>query len=270
MEQPAQLAERRALGLLLGFGSVTLLGCFVWLPAIPQPEAYHAFADQRAWGWLPNALNVVSNAAFAGVGFAGLTRLPKAPALGAWDRFAFTIVFGGSLAVALGSGYYHWAPSSARLFWDRLPMTFVFTGLVSIMLRERISAALARRAWPLLALLGLASVVWWRVSDDLRLYGWLQYSSLFILGVLLFVRSHFDRERDFGWMVALYVAAKLAETFDHEIFSLGLGSSGHSLKHVLAAAALGCLVPHVTRRPREGLGADPSHEPSSAHGPSRP
>ena len=34
---------------------------------IPQPEDYHAFADTRKMGGIPNALNVLSNAPFAAV-----------------------------------------------------------------------------------------------------------------------------------------------------------------------------------------------------------
>lgn len=42
------------------------------LPPIPQPEWYHAFADQRAWFGIPHFPNVISNAFFRNLGLAGL------------------------------------------------------------------------------------------------------------------------------------------------------------------------------------------------------
>jgi hypothetical protein len=45
------------------------------LPPIPQPMAYHNFADQRAWLGIPNFGDVVSNIPFAIVGLCGLVFL---------------------------------------------------------------------------------------------------------------------------------------------------------------------------------------------------
>jgi hypothetical protein len=44
-------------------------------------------------------------------------------------------------------------------------------------------------------------------------------------------------------MLLLYIAAKLAETFDAQIYAaLGGTISGHSLKHLLAATACYCML----------------------------
>jgi hypothetical protein len=42
---------------------------------------------------------------------------------------------------------------------------------------------------------------------------------------------------DFGVVAIFYVLAKLLETFDNAIFSLGHVVSGHTLKHLAAACA---------------------------------
>ncbi|MDE3245176.1 MAG: hypothetical protein KGN80_03740, partial [Acidobacteriota bacterium] len=62
------------LALTLGVIVVALL-----FPPIAQPEAYHAFADERTLLGVPNFWNVVSNAAFFPVGLAGLWVLLRDP-----------------------------------------------------------------------------------------------------------------------------------------------------------------------------------------------
>ena len=44
----------------------------LFLPPIPQPLAYHNFADQRGWLGIPKFGEVVSNVPFAIVGLWGL------------------------------------------------------------------------------------------------------------------------------------------------------------------------------------------------------
>src|SRR3982750_1475949 len=43
---------------------VTCAVAAVLIPALPQPVAYHAFADSRSFGSVPNFLNVASNLPF--------------------------------------------------------------------------------------------------------------------------------------------------------------------------------------------------------------
>src|SRR2546427_8979123 len=54
------------------YWGAALLLLAAWLgPAVPQPQDFHAFADQRAWGALPHALDVLSNLGFAWAAVAG-------------------------------------------------------------------------------------------------------------------------------------------------------------------------------------------------------
>ena len=39
------------------------------------------------------------------------------------ERTAYWVMFLSLFAVAIGSSYYHWNPTTTTLFWDRLPMT---------------------------------------------------------------------------------------------------------------------------------------------------
>src|SRR5260370_16672392 len=61
------------------YWGAALLLLAAWLgPAVPQPQDFHAFADQRAWGALPHALDVLSNLGFAWAAVAG-ARPPLGP-----------------------------------------------------------------------------------------------------------------------------------------------------------------------------------------------
>ena len=212
-------------------------------PPIHQPLAYHRFADARTLLGVPNFWNVLSNLPFVLVGLAGLTwcarhiqRVPREL------RAAWLVLFVGVALVGLGSGWYHLAPGNATLVWDRLPMTLAFMAFFAIILGEHLSARAARIAlWPLL-LAGVASVLYWRRTDDLRPYALVQFLPVLLIPLILLL---YPRKGSGAVWVALacYVLAKLLEAFDPQIYgALGGTISGHSLKHVAAAAGMGALL----------------------------
>jgi len=141
--------------------------------------------------------------------------------------------------VSIGSAYYHWVPGDARLVWDRLPMTIGFMGAYVALLAEYVDARLERLLLLPAALLGLASVVYWDLFGDLRLYFAVQAMSLgSLLAIIgLFTSRHGGRP----WIVAAcaaYAMAILCEQLDHQVFGLTGGTvSGHTIKHVFAALA---------------------------------
>jgi hypothetical protein len=201
-----------------------------------------SFADTRRALGIPNFMNVVSNLPFLLVGAAGLALCagaPRAPALTSWRLF-----YAGMALTAFGSGWFHLAPSADSLVCDRLGMIAAFVGLLLAVLQESSGAALGLPL--LLAALGagVASVLWWRHSGDLRVYAFVQLAPLCASAVSL----------AFGWLplhlrraltasLALYVLAKLAETCDEGIYALTAHAlSGHSLKHLLAAAAAAVII----------------------------
>ncbi|HYA46553.1 MAG TPA: hypothetical protein VEF92_03280 [Burkholderiales bacterium] len=220
---------------LLAFGS---LGLMLSLPVIRQDAAYHLFADRRVLCGVPNFWDVASNLPFLLVGIAGLM-FCLGSSLRA-GRSAWLVLFGGVSLVSIGSGVYHWNPGDATLVWDRLPMTIAFMGLFVALLAEYVHARLGDVLLVPMLLLGLFSVLYWERADDLRLYIWVQlFPLLTIPAVMLLFRARYTH----SWLLApalgLYVLAKLAEIYDREFFALTGGAfSGHSLKHVLAAA--GC------------------------------
>jgi hypothetical protein len=223
---------------------------------IAQPPNYHDFADRRALADLPFAADVLSNFAFAAVGLYGLVRLyPQRghPALAAgWPGYALFLV--ALVLTAFGSTYYHLAPDNARLLWDRLPIALVCAGLLAAVASESQRARAARRAALLWALVATLSVGWWYYTElqgrgDLRPYLFVQ--GLPLVAIPLWqglARAPRADRLAFAAAIALYVLAKIAELNDHAILAATDFVSGHTVKHLLAAASAAVIVARLVAR----------------------
>jgi hypothetical protein len=245
---------------LIILAAVTLAtaGAVLCFPAIPQNPAYHRFADQRSFWGVPNTLDVVSNIPFLLVGLLAswslLCQGSRTVFASESERWLFVIFFIGAACVGLGSGYYHLAPDNDHLVWDRLPMTLGFMALVAALLAERISPKVGLCFAPALLLMGLLSVVYWKTSEshgagDLRFYAFVQYFPLILVPLLLWLfPARYTRSLDYLGVLGFYVTAKLAEHFDDLIFRLTQTLSGHTLKHLLAAAAVAWIFRMLLRR----------------------
>lgn len=238
--------------IIAGFAVACFVGVMLGLKPIPQRLDYHAFADDRTWAGIPNALNVLSNIPFFLVAMAGLNWLRR------WDavydqelRPAYLTLFLGLAATALGSAYYHWAPTSETLFWDRLPIALSFMGLFAAIIGERMGPRIGARLLAPLVLYAAGSVLYWHLSDDLRPYAIAQFFPLLAIPMLLSLfPARFTRGAMLLVAIGGYVFAKLIEHADVTIYGVGQVVSGHTLKHL--AAALGAwLVVHMlaSRRP---------------------
>lgn len=246
--------ERRALGLLALTAAAAAAAVLALVPPIAQSPDYHRFADGRTLLGVPNALDVLSNAGFAIVGLLGLAVLRRRPR--AVDGYArpWRVLFWGVVAVALGSAWYHLHPTNETLVWDRLPMAVSFMAMLAALASERLGAAVGRRLlWPLV-LAGAASVLWWygtelRGAGDLRPYLLVQVGALAAIPLLVALVPAADGSGR-AWLgaLALYAVAKVLELGDARVLE-ALGVSGHTLKHVLAAAAIAWLVRMLHRRP---------------------
>ena len=239
------LTRRTGIAVLVGV-TVVVIASAMLAPRVAQPLSYHDFADQRGWLGIPNFGDVASNVGFAIVGVWGLivllARSERALFVDGRERWLYVVAFAGMILVAIGSSYYHLAPDNARLVWDRLPMTIVFMSLVAAMIAERISVRAGLLILPLLLLLGFASVWQWHLSElrgagDLRFYAAVQVYAIVALLVILLLPPKYTRSSDLLVVVGFYALAKLLETFDRAVFSAGHLVSGHTLKHLAAAAA---------------------------------
>ncbi|MGB7203067.1 MAG: hypothetical protein WBD16_12515 [Pyrinomonadaceae bacterium] len=220
--------------------ALILVGSFVAMFArqpFAQEQAYHDFADKRALFGIPNFGDVASNIAFLFAGLAGLA-VCFTRDLGR-ERSAWIVAFAGIALVSVGSGYYHLEPTDATLFWDRATITVGFMGVLVAVLGEYVSERFNAMLWPAV-IVGLASVVYWRLFEDLRFYYWIQLGPMVALPfTLLFFRPVYSNRwlllAGLGW----YGVAKLTELGDKVVFAATQNFvSGHTLKHLFAG--LGC------------------------------
>jgi hypothetical protein len=245
---------------------------------IPQPVGYHHFADTRTLLGIPNALDVLSNAPFFLVGWAGLAFLRRGPTRdpdgpfrpGAHTAFeslrerpAYVLFFVGVLLTAFGSAWYHLRPSTPRLFWDRLPMAIAFTALFAAMIAERISVYWSRMLLLPLVFGGVASVVLWRISEDrgvgdLRFYLFMQLFPMLALPLMMLLfRPRYSRSVELFVVLLVYTGAKALEHYDAKVWELTSHTvGGHSLKHVVAAFAAWLVLDMLKKR---------GHAPPSLH-----
>src|SRR5277367_3042904 len=228
---------------------VASLGVMIWLPPVHQNPRYHEFADARTLWHIPNFWNVISNLPFLAVACFGLRALRSKSAFGeTWERIAYITLLMGAAAVAFGSGYYHLWPNSITLFWDRLPMTLVFMSLLATTIGERISMPAGRTLLFPLVGLGVLSVLDWRISGDLRLYGTVQFLPMLALPVILLLYPpRYSNSGGLFAMMGLYLLAKALELYDHDLGAF-ISTGGHPWKHVAAAGALFAYSISVARR----------------------
>jgi hypothetical protein len=214
---------------LFGLAAVSLLALLI-IPPIPQSQIYHGFADQRTFFSISNFWNVVSNLPFIFIGAAGLWHVRV--------HFAARIFFLGVFLTGFSSSYYHWSPDDAGLFWDRLPMSIAFMAILADVVEERIDARVGKvLLWPLV-LLGIVSLLWWRQTDDLRLYGWVQFFPCLVLPLIFWLFAP-KYSGTWYWFAAAgwYLLAKVLEYADAAIYSAGHIMAGHAIKHLAAAGA---------------------------------
>ncbi len=226
---------------------------------IPQDPLYYLFADNRPMSGIPNFLNVMSNLPFLIVGIMGWRVIATNPETVTPDtHLAWNVFFFGIALTALGSGYFHWRPDNDSLIWDRLPMTIAFMSLVSIVVAEYFSTTLGRKLLLPLLFTGAASVAYWAYTEsigagDLRPYAVVQFLPMLLIPMIISLyRARSDLGRYIWWMIAFYLAAKVAEHFDASLYDAGNIVSGHSIKHLAASLAPASLLYGLMRRRGRG------------------
>ena len=245
--------SRREAGLVAALALLTLVACFA--PALPMSmgSATH-FADTRAWGALPNALDVLSNLPFALLGVLGLRALGQLEQRHetCWPRAAETLplntldcawlFFAGLIVTAAASTFFHLQPDVLRLAADRAGMAIAFAGIVGVAVCDQVSP---RAGWPAawFALsAGLLSVAIYHESGNVMPWAVLQFGGMALLVGLALSGPRRDSPPTLGLrlgaVVAIYALAKLFELADAQLFTATGGwLGGHAVKHLVAALA---------------------------------
>ena len=121
-----------------------------------------------------------------------------------------------------------------------MSITVSFMSFFVLVVGESISTKTAAKLLNPLLFLGLASVIYWHLSEnlgvgDLRFYGLVQFLPMLLIPLMLFFYGSLLSGT--SWIFAIlvvYAGAKLAELYDNEIFEWS-GFSCHSFKHLIAA-----------------------------------
>jgi Ceramidase len=239
-----QCMKRSSKLLLLGLCTLVAVIIAMMLKPLPQSLSYHLFADDRTIAGIPNFFNVVSNIPFLFVGIIGLYKLRKSTASAFINRM-YAVMFAGIFLTGLGSSWYHYAPDNNSLVVDRIPMTLVFMAFLAATIAAWINVKVGAGLLIPLLLLGVASVLYWHFTElrnagDLRLYGFTQFYPMIIVPLIFLLFASPQNNKGLQlllWVIAWYVAAKLFETFDKNIYTATNFISGHTLKHLAAAMA---------------------------------
>lgn len=227
---------------LLSIATLLIGAAFLFVDPIPQDLEYHQFADQQTFFGIPHFFNVVSNLPFIIIGIYGLLKIIshfRTPNNDA-PLSAYYIFFIGITLTGFGSGYYHLSPDNQTLVWDRIPMTIAFMALFSFFISEHINKRSgAKLLWPLITL-GIFSVIYWIYTEnqdagDLRLYALIQFLPMLLIPLIIYLfPSKTYQLKYLGYIIGVYILAKITEHFDEEIMDV-LIISGHTWKHILAA-----------------------------------
>lgn len=241
-------------GLLLSISAAMIVAAF-FVDPIAQDPAYHRFVDQRDFLSIPNFLNVFSNLPFAIVGLGGLLFVKRhGAAIVPHQQPAWLAFYVGIFLTTFGSGYYHLEPNNDTLIWDRLPMTIGFMSFVAIIIGEYVSVRGAKMVLLPLLFVGAGSVFYWAHTEalgrgDLRAYAVVQFVPMLMIPLLILLhRERSDLGRYVGWMIGLYIIAKVLEFYDGQVYAAGQLLSGHTLKHVFASLAPASILYGLTRR----------------------
>ncbi len=228
--------------------AIVCAAALLWLllavfgPRLAQSVSYHGFADQRAWGLLPHAMDVLSNLGFLIAGLAGLWMLHQLrnAYLDRTSRAMATLFFVGLIGCFAGSSYYHLAPHDAALLWDRLAMCLPFAGMLGLAVRQVTEDDAAAWFAALAMLIGaVVSALIWREGGNMLPWAVAQGSGMLALIALACMPSRKNRLHvHIGVVIGFYALAKVFELADAQVFEMNCGLiSGHSVKHLLAAAA---------------------------------
>ena len=233
------MKRKTRLGLII---ALFLLGIAVlcFLSPIPLGAGYHDFSDKRSLLGISNCLDVLSNIPFMIVGVWGVWWLLRKSSRTSFvlqrERIPYLVFFAGVALTGFGSFWYHLSPGDSRLPWDLLPMTCSFMSIVVGQVMERINVRAGLSIFLPLLLLGMASVVYWYCTGDYRFYLFVQFFPPILLAAIIVLFPPKYTHSDLLLVAFIfYVAAKLFEIYDVQIYALGGFVSGHSLKHVTAA-----------------------------------
>jgi thiamine transporter ThiT len=225
----------------------------------------HPFVDARVLWGIPNALDVLSNLPFIGMGVWGFYALHRAPAVPVATRQAATVFFTGLLLACLSSSFYHWGPDAWGLAVDRAGMAVAFAGVLGLAAAERVSQRAAPWVWGSVLAAGILAIMVNFAAGVVAPWAVVQFGGV---GVVLWAAAQRTQsgvvESSLGirWtvLIAIYIVAKLLELGDEAVFHATQELvSGHSLKHIAASLAALPVIHALRHNAKQGDKAAAKH-----------
>ncbi len=129
-------------------------------------------------------------------------------------------------------------------------MAVGFMGLFVALLSEYVDPRAQKYLLLPLLVLGVGAVGTWALTDDLRLYVWVQFFPLVSILLLLTLFTSRHDQKPYLWgTIVLYIVAKWLEMVDDKLYSLTDNMlAGHPLKHLVAAAGITLLYLMIKHR----------------------
>jgi Ceramidase len=223
--------------LLYSFSIIAVVAVFFVKP-IAQTQDYHNFADHIKLFSIPNFWNLISNLPFVIIGSIGVYSVSK-NFTHYFLQQSYIWFFVGIILTGFGSGYYHYNPNDTSLIWDRLPMTISFMSFLSIIIGEFINDNFGKKSLYPFLFLGILSIIYWVVLEDLRMYVLVQFLPILLIPIVLFLSKNNLKLKKYFWLIlTTYLVAKFLESYDFLIYSsTNKLISGHTLKHFVATIA---------------------------------
>src|SRR5688500_14254486 len=224
---------RRTLAVaLIGLALLAALVASFAFP-ITRTPAFHVYADDQPWLGITNGANVLSNLPFMIVAQLFVRRARTAAA---------QLAAAGVGLIAIGSAAYHFAPSDTTLALDWGPIIVTLAFVNAAVIADRLGERAGRIAFVLGPVLAIASVIVWLATGgtenggNMMPYVALQAIGVSLPAVLALVLPGSIPRVPLMLALALFALARLVGAYDRELLA-AIGASGHSLKHVAAAAA---------------------------------
>lgn len=227
------MTRRSAATWLTGAAILVAAVCVVVLGPIERGEGFHRYADQRRWLGIPHAGDVLSNLAFVVVAVRALREVPVLALAVAW--------------IGLGSATYHWSPSDTTLALDWAPIGVTLMLVLAAVIHDRIGARAGRVVQGSGPLAAVAVVGYWLLTGgtadggDMAPYVALQLLGVVLPPLLALVCPGRISRRYLIAAVACFIAARVLGAYDAQLLD-AIAISGHSLKHLAAAAAAACVL----------------------------
>lgn len=218
---------------IAGLAIVAAAICVVVFGPIERGPGFHDYADQRRWLGIPHAGDVLSNLAFVIIGVRYVRRTPV---------LALAVIW-----IGLGSGIYHWAPGDTTLSLDWAPIGVTLMLVLATVIHDRIGSRAGHVVQAFGPLAAVLAVGYWLITGGTTDGGNMApYVALQLVGValppLLALVAHGRIAT--RWLLAAvgcFVAARFLGAHDAALLD-AIAISGHSLKHLAAAAAAACVL----------------------------